>query len=63
MPRPAYRLLPNYGEMNLQFVANEENQDRAQRGKNESGGRRTICSSLLIFPMMIQVRLNRRTPN
>jgi hypothetical protein len=21
MPRPAYRLLPNYGEMNLQFVS------------------------------------------
>jgi len=31
-------LLPNDGKMNVQFVANEENQNRAQRGKNESGG-------------------------
>jgi hypothetical protein len=26
------------GEMNLELVADEENQDRAQRGKNEAGG-------------------------
>ncbi len=26
------------GKMNLQFIANEENQDRAQCGKNEAGG-------------------------
>src|ERR1700730_5394793 len=26
------------GKMNLQLIANEENQDRAQCGKNEAGG-------------------------
>ena len=26
------------GQMNLQLKANEENQDRSQRGKNEAGG-------------------------
>ena len=26
------------GKMNIQLIANEENQDRAQRGKNEAGG-------------------------
>jgi hypothetical protein len=30
--------LPNHGKMNLQFVANEEKQDRPQCGENESGG-------------------------
>jgi hypothetical protein len=24
--------------MNIQLIANEENQDRAQRGKNQTGG-------------------------
>ena len=28
----------NLGKMNLQLIANVENQDRAQRGKNEAGG-------------------------
>jgi len=28
--------------MNVQFVANEENQNRAQRGKNESGGMKSF---------------------
>jgi hypothetical protein len=28
----------NLGEMNLQLVANEKNQDRPQCGKNEAGG-------------------------
>jgi hypothetical protein len=35
---PECRRLPNHGKMNLQFVADEQNQDRTQRGKNESGG-------------------------
>jgi hypothetical protein len=26
------------GKMNLQLIANEQNQDRAQYGKNEAGG-------------------------
>jgi hypothetical protein len=35
---PRISLLPNDGKMNVQLVANEENQNRAQRRKNESGG-------------------------
>ena len=32
------------GEMNLQLIANEENQDRAQCGKDEAGGMKSfVC--------------------
>lgn len=37
-------LKPDLGEMNLQLIANEKNQDRPQCGKNETGGMITFVS-------------------
>jgi hypothetical protein len=34
--------LVSSGKMNLQPIAKEENQDRAQRGKNETGGMKSL---------------------
>ena len=44
---PARRLSlerSDLGKMNIQLMAHEENQDRAQRGKNEAGGMKSfVC--------------------
>jgi hypothetical protein len=45
-PPAALRSEVDMEKMNVQLIANEENQDRAERGKNEAGGMiSSVCRS------------------